>query len=405
MPQAPELAPEVWLPDPAPNVYITERGFSASLARKGTAEPGYGLYPRDGTKALTDVEAAISQLTVPEQSLNVAVSSGMAAVFGAVTFALSSQGEKRGQPPQFVHSQELYTQSTKLFRHLGYMGVRTRSFDAGDEEAVDHLVKGKAPEVIFAETVSNSADIPVLNVQNLLKRVRAKKKDQPIVVLDNTLPLSTGMDFNKILKPDDPVLVVESVTKGGMHNSGHLGVIYSKNEKLMDRVRKFRATTGIVTSTGVDASILEALEATTPGFHDRNRALYASTGKIAVALSQAQQVLGSDSKFTVSFPTFHEHPNHDYASKRLPEGGSPVVFMSSKAFDPASAKRMLKRISQHTRVREQMKAGQIYLGQSFGFKEARLLYDPNASQIRIAGGYGIDSEALASALFDAALEV
>jgi hypothetical protein len=44
------------------------------------------------------------------------------------------------------------------------------------------------------------------------------------------------------------------------------------------------------------------------------------------------------------------------------------------------------------------------MGQSFGFAEATLLYDPNATQIRIAGGYDIDSKALGRALHKALTE-
>jgi aspartate/methionine/tyrosine aminotransferase len=192
-----------------------------------------------------------------------------------------------------------------------------------------------------------------------------------------------------------------------MNNSGHLGVVYSKNPDLIEAFRKFKATKGMVTSTGADRGILRAIEATTPGFHERNRALMASTGTIAVGLAEAAE-LSKDAThegFTVTFPALEDHPDHEYVTEHLHEGVSPVVFMACKGFDPELARQLLIRVSEHPRIREQIKEGQISLGQSFGFDTARLLYDQHASYVRVAGGYNIDSDALADALKEAAADV
>jgi len=402
MPQTQELC----LPTPLSACYATEQELTASLQRKASPQPCAGLYPRDGTEEVCDIEAAISELTIPDQRLNVVVSSGMAAVSGAVRFALRRQGEEHHKAPLLAYSRDLYPQSTRSFEGLRNMGVSATAFDAGNPDSVNRLLERKSPDVIFAETVANTMNTSVLDIHSLLSKTRPAGEEGPIIVLDNTLPLSTSVDFNDILTPQDRVLVVESVTKGGMHNSGHLGAVYSKDPELMDEFRKFKATEGIVTSTHADVAILRTLEATTPGFHDRNRALYASTGKIAVALAGAQQGQGSDPEFTISFPTLPDHPNHAYAEDHLPDGGgSPVVFMACTRFAQGAAKELLKRISDHPSIREQIKEGQIFLGQSFGFKEARLLYDANACQVRVSGGYNIDSDALAAALKEAAIDV
>ncbi len=398
-------APELYLPAPLPAAYTDEETLTASLSRKGTPEPGPGLYSRDGTVEVTDIEAAISELTIPSQRLNVVVSSGMAAVSGATEFALSCQGESKRDPrPALAYAMELYSQTPKSIKHLTNMGVRTKRFYVSDGEYVENLFEKDTPDVIFAETVANAASMPVLNMYGLLEKTRAAGEDGPIMVLDNTLPLSTGLDFKDILRPNDRVLVVESVTKSGMHNSGHLGVVYSRNTELMDAFRRYKATKGLVTSTYADAAILTTLEVTTPGFHERNQALSESTGKVASALARAEVELGVDSDFTVSFPGLPEHPNNAYVEEFLPDGVSPVVFMGCRIFKPEAARTLFKRIVEHPRVREQIQEGQVFLGQSFGFKEARVLYDTDTCQMRVSGGYDIDADALAGALFEAAVE-
>jgi len=402
----PDLSVPPVLPKPAPNVYKTERGLTASLLRKGTARPGRGLYPRDGTANVTDVETAISALTIPGQRNNVIVSSGMAAVTAATEFALKTRGKQLwpGRGPKLVHGIEHYSQSLAAFLDLQYMGVDVEGFDVG-AKTVESLMAEKEPDVLCFETVANTPGMPVFDVHGLLAITRELPEDEaPIVVFDHTVALSTGLDFTAILTPKDKYLIAESATKGGMHNSDHLGVVYSKHEELMDDFRKYKATHGVVTSTHADIAYLRAIQATTPGYHERNRALYASTGKLAVAMSQAQRELGSDPEFTVSFPTFEDHPHHAYAKKHFLHGVAPVVFMACNGFDPAQARQLLQRIAKHPKMKEQINEGQIFMGQSFGFKEARLLYDRHAPYIRVAGGYDIDSDALAEALFEAAVD-
>jgi cystathionine beta-lyase/cystathionine gamma-synthase len=393
------------LPAPTPDRYDNEAELTASLQRKGTPEPGTGLYPRDGSQEVTDIEDALSELTIPGQRYNVVVSSGMAAVSGAVRASMRTRGRELGEAPVLAHPDLMYAQSIRSFEGMRYEGMSTTRLDPGDRGSIDRMFDEKKADVIFVETVSNTPDMPVADVHYMLDRARAAGEDAPILVFDNTLPLSTGMNFEELLEPEDRVLVVESATKSAMHNSEHLGVVYSKNEELIDTFRRFKVTEGIVTSTGADAAILRALKATTPGFHERNRALYESTAELAGALAAAQSELGPGSDFTVSHPTLSSHPNYEYAESHLVDGASPVVFMSCTNLEEGCSRSLLKRIAEHPRMREQIAEGQAYMGQSFGFKEATLLYDPNASQVRVAGGYDIDSGALAEALYEAAADV
>lgn len=393
---------EIALPESSPASYETLDELTESLSRKGTPQPGSGLYPRDGEDIVTKIEEKISEITIPGQRLNVVVSSGMAAVSQAVSFAMSKRGSGDDCSPLLAHGTELYSQSTNYFSHLKNMGVSVRSFDSGSDAGIDKIIETVSPDVIFAETVANTPNMPVLNIRRLLHKIRGLE-NPPLVVLDNTLPLSSGVNFAEFLAADEEVLVVESGTKNAMNNSRALGVIYSKNEKLIDEFRKFKATTGIV--TGSNEEILEDLNATIPGFHDRNRAVFSSTGKLAIALAKAEEVLGEASDFTSTFPSFPGHPNHEYVKENMIEEGiSPVAFIVAKIWDEGTAKKLLDRISQHPRIREQVKEGQIFFGQSFGMSKARMLYDVNAPNVRFSGGFDVDDESLADSLLEAAAD-
>jgi cystathionine beta-lyase/cystathionine gamma-synthase len=402
----PELLLE--LPAPTPDRYTTEGDLTASLVRKGTPEPGSGLYPRDGTAEVTEVETALSELTIPDQRSNVVVASGMAAVSGAIRFAMAYQGrrhkEKYDPRPTLARPVNLYGQSTKAIQNLMDMGVSVVEIDPTKQDPIDSFTDNSIAGVVFAETVANTPNMPVFNVQRFLEVQRARGEKAPVGVLDNTLLLSTGLDFDKLITPEDKVLVVESATKGPMHNSGHLGVVYSKNEELIDEFRRFKVTEGIVTSTGIDETILRALEATAPGFHERNRALYESTARLAIWLSRAEEERGAAPEFMVNYPGFDKHPNHEYAAEYLTSGISPVVFLADTYAGEDRPQEMLRKIAEHPSVKEQIEEGQVYLGQSFGFPEATLLYDPKAGNIRVSGGYNIDSEALGRALYEALVD-
>jgi cystathionine beta-lyase/cystathionine gamma-synthase len=400
------------LPEPAPAAYTELDSYYAALDRKGTAHPGYGLYPRDGSAEVTDVERAISQITIPGQHRNVVVGSGMAAVYGALTFGLRHQYEPGAQrQPLVASAEELYSQSLEIANaDLPSYGSRKRKFNSGDDEEIDRLFEGELPDVIFLETVGNSATIPVHNVLRLLQNQRDVEGKKPLIVWDNTLPLSTGINFDDFLDPEDEVLVVESLTKGGMHNSGHLGVVYSANEELMDEFRRHKARLGIVTSTGIDGLILETIQASTETYDERNLALFASAGHIATELAGAVEIAKAtlekpDPGFFIPKPVSKTaHPNISTQQTPVENAGSPVTWISDTSWDETKTRRVFETIVAHREVKEQIDEGQLFLGQSFGFEHARLLYDPGATQIRVAGGYGIENEPLARALRNAVLD-
>lgn len=388
------------LPPPTVESYRTEEALTESMLRKGTANPGVGLYPRDGTEPVATIEEQVSEVTLGSQAHNVIMVSGMSAVREAVLFAADKQGPK----PKLAYGYDQYSQSAEHFRKLDNIGVNTQGFNSGSRKDVESVLEQGA-DVVFAETVANGPNTPVLDIHYLLEALRSSE-NPPIAVLDNTLPLSTGLDFSILLRPDDPVMVVESATKNLMNNSELLGIVHSPNEDLIEGFRKHKAHSGAVNSISASGAILDKLSRTIPGFHERNRRVFSSTSKIATALAEANDELGKDTDFLMTHPTMASHPNHDLAQDLTPEGldfMSPTVFIERTKLN---AKPLIRRIAKHPALRDYIDEGEIGLGQSFGMPKARLLYDMNAPNVRFAGGFDLsDEEGLAAAIKEAAADL
>lgn len=430
-PTTPESSPEQILPQPLPSDHQTLDELDRSLDMKGTAldldrgrmvviqsegvlvidKAGERLYPRDGDLTAAYIEGRVSNVTIRGRHKNIIWSSGESAVRESVNFAavhMADRGTRKGDDPIIAHSRSLYSQSGVYFGNEKKKGVDVIDFDSGNEEEVAEVVE-RGADVIFAETVANTPDMPVLNIHRLLQQVRElDPDDRPILVIDDTTTLRTGLQFAGLVEPSDRVILVQSGTKNLMNNSELLGITYSPNLELIQGLRKYKAHSGAVNSIGALASIAAKLRLTLPGFHDRNRAVFNSTGKIARALEEAEAELGPDTDFTTVFPTSPKHGNYDYARKITPADVdciSPVVFITPWELSQEGTHDLIRRLSEHPAMREQIEEGQIHLGQSFGTPRARILYDRKAPNVRFAGGFDIaDDDSLAAAIKEAAAD-
>jgi hypothetical protein len=384
-------SPENGLPRPVVANLSTLDELDASLDAKYTFNPGEGLYPRDGTDDTRRIEELVSRVTIPDQRLNIVWASGMSAVREVVNFAAVDSANSRSlvKPPVIAYARDLYSQSTAHFHNEKRKGVRVESFDSGDLDDVIETIEATGASVVFAETIANTPSMSILDIEGLLDHVR-DMDNPPALVLDNTLPLSTGLDFGKLLRPDDKVIVIESGTKNLMNNSEMLGISYGANPEFTDALRKFKAHSGAVNALGSLASIASKLKLTIPGFHSRNRAVFGSTNLIGRALIGARKELLDDADFDIIFP--------DQAD----DVPTPVVFITSREWSDDATANLLSRLANHPAMREQIEAGQIYYGQSFGMERARIIYDRNAPNIRFAGGFDIeDEDSLAAAIKEA----
>ena len=419
-------SPELVLPQPTPADLATLTELDRSLDKKGTAldigrtvitasdgvlvvDDCHGLYPRDGVVPVSYIEGQVSNVTIRGRQKNIIWSSGEAALREFVNFAavhMVDNGTRKGGDPIIAYGMELYGQSRRYFANEKKKGVNVISFDSGREESVIEAID-KGADVLFTESVANTPGMPVFNLHSALRYMHGLDRP-PLLGVDNTLALKTGVKITDLIRPDDPVIFVESGTKNLMNNSELLGITYSPNLVLMDELRKHKAHSGAVNSIGALASISAKLKLTLPGFHDRNLSVFNSTAKIAAGLEEAAAELGADADFTTTFPTSPKHPNYHYAKAITPVEAdfiSPVAFITANDLSENGAPDLVRRIAEHPAIKEQIGEGQIHLGQSFGMPKARLLYDRNAPNVRFAGGFHLaDEDALAAAIKEAAAD-
>ncbi|NDC22285.1 aminotransferase class I/II-fold pyridoxal phosphate-dependent enzyme [bacterium] len=350
------------------------------------------LYPRDGNVSLGEAEAEASKFARVNEDEILLYSSGMAAVTSALEIALEdklAKGAVLACPPA------LYSQTNEFIqKNLRNRGVEIRCFNPQDKDNIEHNLGYAQPEVIFAETVGNSPNVPVLDVEHLLAVCNSLEKE-PIVILDNTLPLSTGLPLGEQLSSENKVIVVESGTKAYTANTELSGFLYSKNEELLSDARALRRSSGNLPGVASVNLITELLPDSLEEFDERNERLFKNAAELALYLSIAEH---EGAPFKVVHPGIHSHPDHTYAYNFLPRGASPVLFLKADLeigqFDLAKA------LWDNETVRENAE-----LGQSFGFDTARILPDLHNPSVRIASGAETDVHTLGKALIEAASDI
>ncbi|HSW85118.1 MAG TPA: PLP-dependent transferase [Candidatus Saccharimonadales bacterium] len=361
--------------------------LESALTAKAKFDPQSDLYPRDGSSQLGEIEAKIANLAGVNARELIAYNSGMSAVTEALDVAIKASGT---ETPTVAVAQETYTQTRRYIDHfLRGAGPRIVFFDSGDRDDVANTVERHHPDVIIAETVANYTGVPVLDTDFLLKLTSAHEK-QPTVILDNTLPLSTAQPLGRKLAKDERVIVVESGTKSYTFNAEQLGIGFTKNEELLDYLRRLRRTRGSIPGAASLERIEGLIPTNTETFNERNLQLFKSTAAIAIELAVASE--GKDEYF-ISHPTLKSHPNHEDYRAEYPNESTPVFYIV--ATNGLNQYQLGNLLWQNPAVREQAK-----LGQSFGFDHTRIVTDENQPQVRIAGGVETNGKVLGQAMAD-----
>ena len=225
----------------------------------------------DGSELLGEVEAQIAELARAPQETTLAYVTGMSAVTGAIDSAISKTAGKQDRRPVIACAFETYSQTKEHVTGLrgGLLGARVVEFDSGSTSEVERIVHQVQPDVLIAETIGNYINVPVLDADHLIENVR-QAEHQPIVVLDNTLPLSTKLPLAEKLKYDDPIIVVESGTKAYTRNEEMLGIAFTGNEELHAELLK-RRRRGPVPSGQSLERIAELLPSDIEDFDERNQ--------------------------------------------------------------------------------------------------------------------------------------
>lgn len=351
-----------------------------TLRRCIGGEEVYGLYPRDGTERLVELEGRFAELVGVEQSQLIALGSGMAAITGTINSLL-----QRDTVLAFPHS--AYSRTLGYASWLRRNGYQVRQFDSGDPSDVERVVASYQPDIIFSETVGNGPDTPVLDTSALLGACDSADL-HPVFILDNTLPLSVGNNTSWLTDDTERrVVVVESATKAYAFNRELAGLAYTTSPELQAAIRTQQQTDGF----GLNVAAVELLHTLLPSeseFVERNLRLLRNSRYLAHAVFKAQ---GDGTKFTTSHPDLPDHPSLLLSRGSLVDGGSPIFWLTSTG--DLDQYQLAKHLWQSEDIRRHAD-----LGQSFGFDRARILPNANYPALRIAAGATTDAPALGYAL-------
>ncbi len=343
------------------------------------------LYPRDGSERLAKTEAAVAEIAGIEPNNVVLFNSGMSAVTAAIEVALATSENPK---PVLACAEQMYGQTCGYVEGwLVKRGVRVVRFDSGSTDHVNSILKKHTPDVFVSETIGNGPDMPVLDADNLLKTARGQESP-PILVLDNTLPLSTALPLNDRLTPEDTAIIVESGTKSYSFNAELSGIAYTKSPDLLHKLKGHRRMTGSMPGLGSLKNIVNLLPASKEAFDERNQRIYQNTGRLAVALANG---LDTTNTVLVSHPSLPTHDNYEFAHAIKLNHASPVLFL--QCIGNTNQFELTRTLWQSEGVRKHAK-----LGQSFGFDHTRIFPDETAPAIRIAPGAYSDIESLAGEL-------
>jgi cystathionine beta-lyase/cystathionine gamma-synthase len=347
----------------------------AFIKTPGLAKP---VYYRDGTPELGQVEVDLAGLAGVNPETLMAYNTGMSAGTDSIDVALDAANTRS---PVLACAYETYTQTKRYIENF----IRNKRadvyyFDGGNPDHVAEVLEKRQPDVVVAESIGNFVNEPVLDIEHLLEQARQSKK-RPVLVLDHTFPLSTGMPLGERLTGEDQIIVNESGTKSYILNGDMLGVAYTANEELFDRLRRLRRTRGSLPGPSHTAEIQRLLPESREVFNKRNCRIFKSTGDIAIQLAGA----APDGNIIVQHPAITSHANHELYERIYPDGGAPVLYISSATVDQYT-------LADRLWASDEVQAEASRLGQSFGFDYARIVADEDVGAVRIAGGSETDAK-------------
>ncbi len=360
-----------------------------SLQARHTFEP-VDLYHRDSSSELYELEDRIARFTRSNAAETVVYASGMTAVTSAITTGLAhAEQEER---PTIACAQQTYGQTKRYVNcHLAQdQGARVVWFDSGNAEDTQRVIETHQPNIIISETIGNGPEMPILDIPNLLRNIRALK-NRPVTILDNTLPLSTELPVHEYVSEEDNVIVAESGTKSYAFNREMLGIAYSKNLELITHMRQQRRALGTAPGIYSQAAISTFLPENIEAFDARNQKIYENNATLAEILHAVPDETG----FSVSHPSLPTHDNYKLAAERGLAVASPMLFLICTA-DGIDQFQLSRKLYASEAVREQ-----VDISQSFSFDRTKLLPDEHNPSIRISCGYETDVQRLGKALIEA----
>jgi cystathionine beta-lyase/cystathionine gamma-synthase len=278
-------------------LYMSTTYYHEDMAAFDQALGGHGYaYGRNGNPTNTALEIAATAAEAGAGALTTA--SGMSAIYTAILAA----GMSLGRPlAHIVAARDMYGATTVLLRDfLAPYGVTVHTCDLTNLAELDALIAAHAPDVIYAEQLSN----PLFRVVDMAAIAQRAQACGARTVVDNTIatpivqqPLLLGVDF-----------VAHSATK---YFSGHGdatgGLVIVRQEEYMAPLRHINATLGMVLGPFEALQILRGIK-TMPLRVER---------QCHNALEVAQWLAAHPAVATVHYPGLATHRDYATAQQTL----------------------------------------------------------------------------------------
>jgi len=298
--------------DPTTGAVIPPVHFSTTYAQDGIGglRGGYE-YGRSGNPTRDALQAQLAAIEGGAHAYSFA--SGLAAEDTLLRAVLSPGDE-------VLLGNDVYGGTYRLLsRVLGAWGVRLRTVDMSDLDAVRAAVAERAPRILWVETPSN----PLLRITDIAGLSAIGRDAGALVVVDNTFatpalqrPLALGAD-----------VVVHSTTKYlGGHSDVVGGAVVLNDDALAEQIGFLQFAVGAV-SGPLDAWLTTRGIKTLAVRMDRHSAN-------ATALAEA--LVGHPKLARVYYPGLPSHPGHELAARQMRSFGG---MLSIELHDEAAARR------------------------------------------------------------------
>ena len=271
---------------------------SATFAHRGLGKSTGYDYSRLQNPTREQVEKIVANL---EGGIDaVAFSSGMAAI--STVMELFRPGD------HLIVDDDLYGGSVRLFSNISRKnGIEITGVNLCEEEIESYIQENT--KAVFLETPTN----PMMNVIDIRKIAKAAKKNNLLLIVDNTFlspyfqnPLKLGAD-----------IVVHSGTKYlGGHNDTLAGFAVSADEKIAERIRFIFKTTGAGLAPLDSWLILRGIKTLAV----RMERAQENAGKLACWLKEQQEVV------RVIYPGLPEHPGYSIMKQQARGFGAMLTF-------------------------------------------------------------------------------
>lgn len=336
--------------DAATGAVIPPVHFSTTYAQDGIGGLRQGYeYGRSGNPTRTALQEQLAAIEGGSHAFSFA--SGLAAEDTLLRAALSPGDE-------VLLGNDVYGGTYRLLsRVLGPWGVRLRTVDMSDADAVRAAVSERTPRLLWVETPSN----PLLRVTDIAGLAALGREAGALVVVDNTFatpalqqPLALGAD-----------VVVHSTTKylGGHSDVVGGALVLSEAHRggpLADEIGFLQYAVGAV-SGPLDAWL------TTRGIKTLAVRMQRHSENAA---SVAAFLQGHERVARVYYPGLVEHPGHDLAARQM-SGFGGIVSVALESQEAA------RRFAESTRL--------FQLAESLGGVESLVNYPDAMTHASVRG--------------------